>query len=111
VQDILLRDPHDRPYLRYIALPHWATADWHGINSFLVNSAVSTSSNVVLPDGAAGGWLIVWDLRRLAPKDSDFKRVASVWDSMFVGEPYFHVELAKKHAVACRPFTVTDGKV
>jgi hypothetical protein len=78
------------------------------VNSFLVNSAISQSSVIVLPEGVAGGWLILWDLRRLAPKDADLKRLLIVWDALAKGEPYFHVQLSK--AVACRSFPYIDGK-
>jgi hypothetical protein len=108
VQDLLLRQPHDRPFLRYLWVPPWGDVSWHQVNSFLVNSAISQSSVIVLPEGVAGGWLILWDLRRLAPKDADLKRLLIVWDALAKGEPYFHVQLSK--AVACRSFPYIDGK-
>lgn len=108
VQDIVLRAPHDRPFLRYLWVPPWGDVGWHQVNSFLVNSAVSQSSVIVLPEGVAGGWLIVWDLRRLAPKDAELKRLIIVWDALSKGEPYFHVQV--KQPVACRSFTYLDGK-
>jgi hypothetical protein len=108
VQDIVLRQPIDRPYLRYLWVPPWGDVSWHQVNSFLVNSAISQSSIIQLPEGVAGGWLIVWDLRKLAPKESDLKRLLIVWDSLAKGEPYFHVQIPKP--VACRSFTFLDGK-
>jgi hypothetical protein len=108
VQDILLRPAHDRPYLRYLWVPPWGDVSWHQVNSFLVNSAISQSSVIVLPEGVAGGWLILWDLRRLAPKESDLKRLTIVWDALAKGEPYFHVQLQKP--VSCASYTFTDGK-
>lgn len=108
VQDLMLRQPSDRPFLRYLWVPPWGDVSWHQINSFLVNAAVSQSSVIVLPEGLAGGWLICWDLRRLAPKESDLARLLVVWNALAKGEPYFHVELPQ--AVECRSFVHIDGK-
>lgn len=110
VQDILLRNQHDKPFLRYLWVPPWGSPVWHQTNSLLVNSAASKSSVIHLPETTAGGWLIVWDLRKLAPKAEDLERLIVVWDALSYREPYFHAELPKGQAVACRTFTFIDGK-
>lgn len=111
VQDLMLRPASDRPFLRYLWVPPWGSIAWHQVNSYLVNTAISQSSNIVLPEGVAGGWLIVWDLRRLAPKDADLVRLINVWDALSVNEPYFHAVLPNGKQQACRKFTHIDGKV
>lgn len=121
VQEIVVRKalPLDNPnrwtaedvlYKRFLWIPPWGDVSWHHVNSFLVNSAVSQSSNIILPDGAAGGWLIVWDLRRLAPREADLKRLLLTWDALAVGEPYFHVKLPAGYAKSCRSYTHIDGR-
>lgn len=110
VQDLLLRPASARPFTRYLWVPPWGDVSWHHVNSFLVNSAVSQSANIILPDGTAGGWLIVWDLSRLAPKDADLKRLLLTWDALAVGEPYFHVKLPAGHAKPCRTYQHIDGR-
>jgi hypothetical protein len=111
VQDLMLRQPTDRPFMRYLAVPAWGDISWHHVNSYMVNSAISQSSVTVRPEGTAGGWMIVWDLRRLAPKEHDLKRLLAVWDALAHGEPYFHVELPQGKQVACRQYTHLDGKI
>jgi hypothetical protein len=108
VQDLMLRRASDRPFLRYLWVPPWGDVAWHQVNSLLVNSAASQASTIVLPEGVAGGWLIVWDLRRLAPKEADLKRLAQVWDALAHGERYFHVELDRPRP--CDSYVFIDGQ-
>lgn len=110
VQDIMLRQPEDRPYIRYLWVPPWGGVDWHQVNSFIVNSAICKSSVIALPSSAAGGWLIVWDLRQLAPKLHDLHRLQNLWKALAIGEPYFHAQLPHGKFVACTPYIHTDGK-
>lgn len=111
VQDIMLRPAADRPFLQYLWVPPWGSIAWHQANSFLVNSAVSQSSVIALPEGVAGGWMMVWDLRKLAPKDADLQRLLIVRNALSFKEPYFHLELPKGQAVACRQYQHIDGKI
>ena len=97
-------------YKRFLYVPPWGSVAWHQTNSYLVNSAVSQSGVIVLPDAFAGGWIICWDLRRLAPKDADLKRLIQVWDLMAFPDPYFHVEVPGGKSVKCRPYVYYDGK-
>jgi hypothetical protein len=110
LQDVLLRPPADRLYLRYLWIPPNGSALDHQVNSFLVNSAVSQTSTIALPDGAAGGWLIVWDLRQLAPRDRDLVRLQVLWDALGHADPYFHVELPGGKFLPCRSYLHLDGK-
>ncbi len=110
VQDLMARQPADRPFLRYLWVPPFGDVTWHQTNSFLVNSAINQTSVIALPEGTAGGWLIVWDLRQLATKDADLVRLIQTWDALGFDEPYFHVQLPTSvKPVACRSF-VLDGK-
>lgn len=82
------------------------------INSLAVNSALSHSSTIQLPDLTAGGRLIRWDLAKLAPKAEDFKRLVGVINDLSIGEPYWHVDLKAigLPPVKCDPFVHIDGK-
>lgn len=113
VQDLKVRqqfDPHSIPFLRYLWIPPWGTVEWHQTNSLIINSACSQSSLIVLPESAAGGWLIVWDLRKLAPKADDLRRLLIVWDALAINEPYFHAEIPGGSVAKCRTYTHIDGK-
>lgn len=107
VQDLMARQPLDRPFLRYLWVLPWMDVTAHQTNSFLVNSAINQTSVIALPEGTAGGWLIVWDLRQLATKDADLVRLVQTWDALGFEEPYFHVQLpASVKPIACRSFVI-----
>lgn len=82
------------------------------INSLAVNSCLSHSSTIQLPELTAGGRLIRWDLEKLAPKPADFARLVGVVNSLAAGEPFWHADRA---ALGLKPAKVTpylwlDGK-
>ncbi len=81
----------DRKYYRWLWIPPWGTKQWQQANSFAVNSAVSQAATIQLPEVSAGGWLVRYDLRRLAPKDEQLARLITVWDGLALDDPYFHV--------------------
>lgn len=82
------------------------------INSLAVNSALSHSSVIQLPELTAGGRLIRWDLKKLAPHPADFARLVGVINDLSIGEPFWHVDLKALGlpSVACKPFLWLDGK-
>jgi len=82
------------------------------INSLAVNSALSHSATIQIPELTASGRLIRWDLAKLAPRPEDFKRLVGIINDLSVGEPYWHVDLKALGlpAVKCDPFVWLDGK-
>ena len=106
VQDLMARQPADRPFLRYLWVLPWMDVTAHQTNSFLVNSAINQTSVIALPDGTAGGWLIIWDLRHLATKDADLVRLIQTWDALGFSEPYFHAQLPEGKQIPCRSYVV-----
>lgn len=82
------------------------------INSLAANSALSHSATIQLPELTAGGRLIRWDLRKLAPKPRDFARLVGVINDLSIGEPFWHVDLKALGlpAAKCKPFVWLDGK-
>lgn len=61
-----------------------------------------------------GGWLLRINLRTLAPKAADFKRLHANWEELVQGEdrePYFHVyQPAQPKRVSVPPYVASDGK-
>lgn len=119
LQDLTLRttlpsypgyDPHCAPFIRYLWVPPWGDISWHQTNSFIINSTASRSPLIVLPDSAANGWLIVWDLRRLASKEHELASLFTVWDSFAINDPYFHALLPTGKAIPTREHDWIDGK-
>ncbi len=110
LQDVLtIKDRHSRLFTRYLWVPPWGDTTWHQTNSFAVNAAASQSSVIRLPESAAGGWLIRWDLRRLAPKEAELRWLLIVWDSLAIGEPFFHIQLVGE-TKPCEPHVHIDGR-
>lgn len=106
VLDLMARPQADRPFVRYLWVLPWMDVTAHQINSFLVNAAINQTSLIALPEGTAGGWLIVWDIRQLATKDADLVRLIQTWDALGFDEPYFHAKLPEGKQIACRSYTV-----
>lgn len=107
-------DPAGVPFQRYVWIPPQGDVTWIEANSLVVNSAINQSSLIVLPEVISGGWLLRWDLRKLAPKPDDLRRLLIVWDALAIGEPYFHIQLPHVHGVQSvqksRPYQHIDGK-
>lgn len=89
--DIMSLPVESRPFVRYQWLPPWADKEWAGTMSFSVNTAASSANNLVTPDIIANGWVLRWDLRKLAPDPNDLVNLINVWDSLALDEPYFHI--------------------
>jgi hypothetical protein len=81
------------------------------INSLAVNSSLSHSSTIQLPELTAGGRLIRWDLKKLAPKPEDFHRLVGIINYLSKGEPYWTVDLKSLGLppVKVDAFTWIDG--
>lgn len=113
LQDLKLRqltDPLCGRFIRYLWVPPWGDISWHQANSFIVNSTASRCPTIVLPDSAANGWLIVWDLRRLAPNEHDLVALHTVWDSFAINDPYFHVLLPDGKTLPTREHDWINGQ-
>lgn len=108
---------HDAFFRRYVWLPPWMTVDDLRVHVLAVNQAVSHSSVIVQPEVLEGGWLVAWDLRKLAPDRGDghenlaLKNLLIVWNSLHVQEPFFHAEVPAVlgGSVQCAPFIFKDG--
>ena len=92
VADIMTLPASQRPYQRYLWVPPWHTYDTVRVANYAINMSVgSHATTIQYPELVAGGWLLRYDLRRLAPKSHDLARVIRVWDTHAFDDPYFHV--------------------
>jgi hypothetical protein len=91
LSDLATLSSSDRPFQRYLWIPHFGDKRWQAAISFTVNTAISHSTVIQHPAICANGWLVRWDLRRLAPSVNQLKRLIEVWDGLAVQDPYFHV--------------------
>lgn len=81
----------DRPFMRFVYLPPWADPEWIGLLDYAVNSACSQTPLLIKGDRHAGGWLIGYNLARLAPDPAQLARLVSMWDSLAVREYRLHI--------------------
>jgi hypothetical protein len=99
----------DVPYKWFIWIPPHGDVTWIESNSLTVNQNVSQSGVLQLPEVTSGGWMLIWDLRRLAPKSADLRRLLVVRNA-FGNEPHFHVKLPDGVVSKTLPYEHIDGK-
>ena len=89
--DLALVAPSDRPFQRYIWIPSFGDKRWIAAINFTINTAVSHSSVIQLGAECANGWLLRYDLRRLAPSPQQLAKLIQTWDSLALQDSYFHI--------------------
>lgn len=101
----------DRLFTRYLWQPD-PTKESTAAVTYGVNTAVSRSATIVRPVPVAGGRLLRFDLRELAPNAAEFIRLGLLWESLAFSDPWFHVQQAGagRVFVPLPEFTHTDGK-
>lgn len=92
--DVVSLRSEDRPFARYVWIPPWGTPEWPAAVNFAVNTAASHATTIQLATPVANGWLLRYDLRRLAPQSKQLARLIEVWDGLAIDDPYFHVPVA-----------------
>jgi len=106
--DVSSLPEEDRCFQRYI----WNPTDSITAvkqNAYSVNLAVSKSTVLVKPRSVAGGQLVRWDLRLLAPRKDDIAKLIELWDGLASKDPYFHVHQINQK-VTVDPYPADDGK-
>jgi len=102
-------DPSVLPYLRFVWLPPFADAEWIGVMNFAVNASCSQTTVLVKADIHAGGFLLAYNLQRLAPDPVQCARLIETWDSLAERESRLHVP--KDNLVdTVQEVTVTDPR-
>lgn len=81
----------DRPFARYLWIPPWGRDTWVAGVNFAINSTASHARTIVTPRVLANGWLVAYDLRRLAPDPQRLAKLLATWDGLATDDPYFHV--------------------
>lgn len=89
--DLATLSESDRPFARYVWLPPWSDERWIAAVNFSVNTAASHSAVIQLATPCANGWLMRYDMRRLAPSISQLQKLMATWDGLALQDPYFHV--------------------
>lgn len=89
--DVATLPDTDRPFCRHLWIPPWGNDKWLPALNFTVNTACSHAKTIQLGNVSANGWLVRYDLRRLAPDPAKLAKLIETWDSLAVQDPYFHV--------------------
>lgn len=84
----------DRPYMRFVYLRPWHNAETIGVVDFAVNAAASHSPVLQRGDRHAGGYLLAYNLARLAPDPLVREQLVATWDSLSPRDAVFHVPAA-----------------
>lgn len=81
----------DPTYIRFVEIPPYGDPEWIGALDVAVNMACSQTPILHRGDRHAGGWLIAYDLQKMAPDPEQLKRLVSVWDSLAVRDSRYHL--------------------
>ncbi len=88
---LLKYEQEEWPNIRFVYVPAWGDAEWIGATNVAVNLAASHSRTLHPADVHAGGYLLAFNLSRLAPHPKQLKTLRATWDSLAINDPYFHV--------------------
>ena len=91
LSDLIQLPEPDRPFQRYLWIPPWGNDKWVAAIGLAVNSAPSHALTIQRSQVLANGWMVRYDLRRLAPKSEQLAKLLATWDGLAVDDPYFHV--------------------
>ena len=91
LSDLVQLPETERIFQRYVWIPPWGNDKWIPSINFAVNTAASHATTIQLATPIANGWLLRYDLRRLAPISKQFDSLRNTWDSLATQDPYFHI--------------------
>jgi len=95
-----------RPFQRYIWIPDGDRKKAAALN-FAVNTAVSRATTIVTPVPVANGKLMRYDLRALAPRESQYAALHANWEKLAF-EPYFHLTKSATDALPSNAITIAS---
>jgi hypothetical protein len=75
---------------------------------YVLNSVLKRASTYYHPDALAGGYVVRINLRQLAPRDEDYKRLLNVYETEFAKRD-FYFRTIRLVGEPCPPFKATDG--
>jgi len=112
--DIQKLDQSDQPFQRYLFVHGDRSRSFHGAFNYVLNSAVSHASILYRPPVVAEGRLIRIDLRRLWPREDQFKELFFVYEELARLDRYFNVTselvLEEQVRVKTAPYRAVDGR-
>ena len=125
LSDLVQVSELDRPFMRYLAIPPWGNERWVSAIGFGVNTSASHARTIQPSSVIANGWMVKYDLRKLAPDPPRLAKLIETWDGLATQDPYFHVpssntnlkaaviapHLSQEQAAALAGLTLSTGAV
>lgn len=101
LDDLELIDEADQTLTRYVWVPDWIEpASGFAQVSFVANSTLSRTSNIVQPTVVADGKLVRLDLSRYAGRKEQINQIAALYELLAERDSYFNVKLKLRGDVA-----------
>lgn len=89
--DLVTLPEQERPFTRYIAIPHWGSDKWVAAINYGNNTALSHARVIQLGQPIANGWMVRVNLARLVPDRVRLAKTIATWDALAVRDPYLHI--------------------
>lgn len=89
--DVALLSEIDRPFMRYLWIPPWGDEKWLAALNYAVNTSASHARALHLGTPIANGWMVRYDLRRLAPQSDRLAKLIETWNQLAIQDPYLHI--------------------
>lgn len=91
LSDLVQLPETERIFQRYVWIPPWGDDKWIPSINFAINTAASHATTLQFGTPIANGWMLRYDLRRLAPSQKQFDSLRNTWDSLATQDSYFHI--------------------
>ena len=89
--DLVTLPEAERPFTRYIAIPHWGSDKWVASINYANNTSISHARVIQLGQPIANGWMVRVNLARLVPDRVRLAKTLATWDALAVRDPYLHI--------------------
>lgn len=89
--DLVTLPEAERPFTRYVAIPHWGNDKWVAAINYGNNTAISHARVIQLGQPIANGWMMRVNLARLVPDRVRLAKTIATWDALAVRDPYLHI--------------------
>ena len=89
--DLVTLPEQERPFTRYIAIPHWGSDKWVPAINYANNTSISHARVIQLGQPIANGWMLRVNLAKLVPDRTRLAKTIATWDGLASKDPYLHI--------------------
>lgn len=91
IADLITVPEQDRPFTRYVAIPHWGSDRWVAALNYGTNTAISHARVIQNGQPIAQGWMVRVNLAKLVPDRTRLAKTIATWDGLASRDPYLHI--------------------